>query len=204
MSQNHRLPQILNLEGIEIIDKGGEYWFTAEQIGRMLGYASRDEVNRLYQRNILELQDFSTTVKLTVEGNLREHRIFSEEALYILTMLAQTPLARTIRPKIARILKSHRQKTLETAVAEAWKKSTLAFGSLTDVERRNLAETSRYLGLGLRETEISKLLSLSRRTVGRIRAKIADMGGPAIVVSALAANKKGKKLQNAAQPGRIN
>lgn len=169
---------IINVEGIEIVDRDGTYWFSAEQIGKALGYANGgDDVNRLYRKNVLELQDFSVTAKLAgTDGKLYECRLFSEEGLSIITMLARTSKAVEFRRVVARLLKRQRAERLRDAVEEARRKAVEAAMSLTPFLRKHYDETRRYLSMGLNTYEIARLRGINERSVRRLIGAMRLMG----------------------------
>ena len=100
---------------LDYIERDGQILFTAEEIGKHLGYGSPAEaVNRLYKRNQKELKHYSTSVKLTaVDGKLRETRAFVEEGVYILSMLARTNEAKRFRARVALLLRRIRKQREE-------------------------------------------------------------------------------------------
>lgn len=98
-------------EQIHFIEENGTILFTAEEVGRHLGYGDpAHAINRLFQRNQNELKLYATCVKVTqVDGKLRETRAFTEEGVYILSMLARTNKAKLFRAKVALLLRRVRQ-----------------------------------------------------------------------------------------------
>lgn len=103
---------------IKFIEKDNKILFTAEEIGKQLGYKTpRQSINKLLQRNSLELLSYSCEVKLTSQANqpTRIIRAFTEEGVYILSMLANTDQARDFRRRVAELLKNLRQKEMDKA-----------------------------------------------------------------------------------------
>lgn len=96
---------------IAYIEKDGQFLFSCLEIGKQLGYSNPYKaVNNLFNRNSLELLNYSTILKLrTVDGKEREVRHFTEEGVYILSMLANTEQARDFRRRVAELLKTLRQ-----------------------------------------------------------------------------------------------
>lgn len=97
---------------INFIEKDGRILFTAEEVGKQLGYKTpRQSINKLFQRNSLELLTYSCEVKLTSHPNqpTRIIRCFTEEGVYILSMLANTDKAREFRSRLAKLLKELRE-----------------------------------------------------------------------------------------------
>lgn len=102
---------------IAYIEKDGQFLFSAEEIGKHLGYSEPSKsVNKLFQRNSFELLGYSRDVKLTSrDGKPRHTRHFTEEGVYILSMLANTEQARDFRRRVAELLKNLRQKEMDKA-----------------------------------------------------------------------------------------
>lgn len=116
-------------KSLDFIEQNGVILFTAEEIGRHLGYGSPAEaINRLFQRNQNELKHYSNSVKLTaVDGKLRETRAFTEEGVYILSMLARTNEAKKFRARVALLLRRVRREHAER-MAELARQSGYAQG----------------------------------------------------------------------------
>lgn len=96
----------------DIYKSGDEPYMTAEQLGSCLGYSDPiRNVNKLVSRNkYLEKQEFSRVVKLTtVDGKQRNVRVFNEDGIYEVTMLAKTARAQEFRAWVRKLLKSLRR-----------------------------------------------------------------------------------------------
>ena len=96
----------------DIYKKGDEPYMTAEQLGACLGYSDPiRNINKLTSRNsYLDNQDFSRVVKLTtVDGKKRNVRVFTEDGIYEITMLAKTAKAKEFRAWVRKLLKSLRR-----------------------------------------------------------------------------------------------
>ncbi len=102
---------------LNFIDDNGEILFTAEEIGRQLDYKQpRKSINILFNRNQKELEGYTRGIRLIPQGNQSyQTRLFTEEGVYILSMLANTPKARDFRAKLARLLRELRERRLELA-----------------------------------------------------------------------------------------
>lgn len=84
---------------------------TSEQLGTALDYANpRESVNKLVSRHeYLRQPEFSGEVKLTsTDGKAYETRIFYEDGIYEVTMLAKTEKAKEFRAWVRKILKALR------------------------------------------------------------------------------------------------
>lgn len=86
---------------ITIIERDGQKWMTAEQVGRALGYeegATRKSVVNLYNRHTDEFTDAETCViKLMTQGQMRDTRIFSATGSVKLGFFANTRRAKKFR-----------------------------------------------------------------------------------------------------------
>ena len=86
----------------DIYKSGDEPYMTTEQLGNCLGFSSgRKSVDKVVERNAyLKKSEFSTTVKITaVDGKQRNVRVFTEDGIYEVTMLAKTERAKEFRSK---------------------------------------------------------------------------------------------------------
>lgn len=117
-----QLTPINKQNSINFIEKDGQILFSAEEIGKQLGYATpAKSINRLFQRNAFELLTYSVDVKLTsTDGKAYNKRCFTEEGVYILSMLANTDKARDFRRRVAELLKNLRQKEMDKAFASGF------------------------------------------------------------------------------------
>lgn len=95
-------------------NENGDVFMTIDQLAQALGYAGRDGIEKMIERNpYLDESEFSTTDKLSaVEGGrnvTRERRIFTEDGIYEVTMLSKTKVAREFRSWVRKVLKSLRR-----------------------------------------------------------------------------------------------
>lgn len=95
---------------LDVIDRNGQRWLTAEQIGLALGYApdkSRQSVNNLYNRHSDEFteQDTGVTVLMT-PGGRQEVRVFSATGCHLLGFFANTARAKEFRVWAKQVLAS--------------------------------------------------------------------------------------------------
>lgn len=96
----------------DIYSNNKEMFMTSEQIGNCLGYQyARESINKLVSRNdYLRNKEFSAEVKLTsTDGKEYETRVFAEDGIYEVTMLAKTEKAKEFRAFIRKLLKSLRK-----------------------------------------------------------------------------------------------
>lgn len=176
---------------LNFIEENGEILFTAEEVGRHLGYGNPAEaINRLYQRNQSELKHYAVSVKLTgTDGKSYERRAFSEEGVYILSMLARTNEAKKFRARVALLLRRLRRERAAQALELARQagyaqgldearalpaarklRAEAAEAVLTLHPKRldTLKKALRYAKLGLSSRDIAKLLDANHRQVGHL------------------------------------
>ena len=179
---------------LNFVEKNGEIYFSSEEIGRHLGFKNpAKSVNRLYNRNAKELDSYAVGVTVTsTDGKSYQVRHFTEEGVYILSMLAQTPQARDFRARLARLLRELREQRLTLAreagyqqgldearalpAVQAERKAGWLEGFAEGTARQKrldgLKVLSRILGYrskGLSFTEIGKLVGLS---AGAARSRV--------------------------------
>ena len=84
---------------------------TTEQLGKCLGYQyARESINKLVSRNdYLKEKEFSAEVKMTSPSGEQITRVFTEDGIYEVTMLAKTEKAKEFRTFVRKLLKSLRK-----------------------------------------------------------------------------------------------
>lgn len=81
-----------------IVDHNGEAWLKAQEIALALGYADDASITRIFARHAKEFTDkMTSTVKLTVQVQDRETRIFSLRGAHLIAMFARTAKAAEFR-----------------------------------------------------------------------------------------------------------
>lgn len=132
----------------EIIMQDGIVCMNAESIGKALGYVTpKESVLKIYQRHQDELDNYSVKVKMTsLDNKDRFQRVFTEESIYIISMLANTEKAKAFRAELAKFLKQKRLEALQEAKAQ---------GYIT-ADKIN----ARYRNLRLTNSEIKRLHTL--------------------------------------------
>ena len=95
----------------DIYKNGEEPCMTTEQLGECLGYSHpRENINKIVQRNpYLRSQEFSCEVKMTSQSGAKNTRVFTEDGIYEITLLAKTEKAKEFRSWVRRVLKSLRK-----------------------------------------------------------------------------------------------
>lgn len=194
MAENNlsQLTPVINEDGLKYIEHEGQIFFSSEEIGRQLGYAKPSKsINILFNRNQRELVGYAVGIKLmSTDGKCYEMRHFSEEGVYIISMLANTPAARAFRGKLAKLLREIREQRVVLARQsgyEAGRAEALSPPAL-EAERKKgylagLAEGKRlakredrlaalekiaaYIAKGLSQSEIGKILGISGSAVGQ-------------------------------------
>ncbi len=153
---------------------------TAESIGRALGYAApKDSIFKIYHRNKEELDSFSTMVKLsTVDGKAREVRVFTEEGIYIISMLANTDKAKKFRAELANLLKQKRLEALKKekiAGFEISEKLNKRFRNLK-LDTADIESIKLLLSIGFAKKGIGKMFNISADSVRRIEKDFISAG----------------------------
>ena len=177
------------------VERNGEIMFTAEEIGKHLGYQDpARSVHKLFRKNYSELKLYAVGAKLaSTDGKQYDTRLFTEEGVYILSMLARTNEAKKFRARVALLLRRLRQEAvarqielardaalveLEQAKAKALQEG-LALRQRMTVKRRALMRRAlRYKGLGLSSREIGRLMECSHQMIHYLLkdAALAGMG----------------------------
>lgn len=95
----------------DIYSNEKEMFMTTEQLGNCLGYQyARESINKLVSRNdYLKGEEFSAEVKMTSPSGEQITRVFTEDGIYEVTMLAKTEKAKEFRAFIRKLLKSLRK-----------------------------------------------------------------------------------------------
>ncbi|MDC7704055.1 BRO-N domain-containing protein [Vogesella indigofera] len=89
----------------DVVSRCGQPWLMARQIGQALGYAREDAINKIYERNSDEFTpNMSCNVKLTLQGQQREVRVFSLRGAHLIGMFARTAAAKAFRKWVLDIL----------------------------------------------------------------------------------------------------
>ena len=92
-------------------NENGDVFMTALQLSQSLGYASKSSFDSLISRNeYVKDEEFSATCKLQApDGKHYETRIFSEDGIYEVSMLAKTKVAKDFRGFVRKTLKALRK-----------------------------------------------------------------------------------------------
>ncbi len=149
----------------------GEFCLAAEDIGRGLGYEFPEEsVNKIVQRYIDEIKPYRLKVNLTF--------YYTEEAIYLISMLARTEKAKEFRQKVAILLKELRQQKIVIASRKAVSGYRSLLKRMEKKGRGNkfIHNLVRYRKMGLHTVEVARLLSVSKDTVHRYE-KIIKLSG---------------------------
>lgn len=87
------------------IDHNGKPWLMGTEISHALGYSRSDKIGEIYRRNAEEFTPAMTcTLKLRVQNQTRETRIFSLRGAHLLAMFANTSKAQAFRRWVLDIL----------------------------------------------------------------------------------------------------
>lgn len=89
--------------------KGQEVYMTISQLAECLGYADRSGVQKIVDRNeYLNKSEFSCWDNLSHESGAKKTRLFTEDGIYEVTMLAKTERAKEFRAWVRAVLKALR------------------------------------------------------------------------------------------------
>ena len=150
-----------------IIDRNGQAWLKASQIGDALAYTDDKSINHLYSRNADEFtENMTTVVKLTTVTGEKDTRIFSLRGAHLLGMLANTEPAKDFRRWILDVLENANQSPALT--------TTLQHHLLAANPKLALAMLYHQSRLSI--NDIAKLLNLSVRKVEQLMDKLTDCG----------------------------
>lgn len=183
----------VNENELNFIENNGQILFSAEEIGRQLGYKKpAKSINVIYNRNQKELNSYARGINLMCrDGKPREVRHFTEEGVYILSMLAQTPQAAQFRAKVAALLRHIREERIELARESGYQQGFDSGRASVLPEVRNAQTTARaetagimlslpaqriallkkavkYARMGLTVREVAKVVEADRRMVGNL------------------------------------
>ncbi|PAT30693.1 hypothetical protein CLI92_09300 [Vandammella animalimorsus] len=99
----------------DIVDRNGQPWLRAHQIGVALDYKRSDIIAKLYRANAAEFTDSMTAVvKLPTAGGVQDVRIFSLRGAHLLGMFARTARAAEFRRWVLDVLDAQTQPTTIT------------------------------------------------------------------------------------------
>lgn len=191
----------INANGFNYVERNGQILFSTEEIGKQLGYSKPSKsINILFNRNQNELQGYAVGIKLmSTDGKYYEVRHFSEEGVYILSMLANTPKARDFRSMLAALLRKIREDRLELAREAGYQQGrdeTLALPAMQAERKKGylagmkegkrlarradrltaLEKLAGYLQRGFSYREAGKMVGLSANAVQKRIARARLLG----------------------------
>ncbi len=178
-----------NVNQLTPIVNDGEILFSSEQVGTHLGYADPAKaISNLFHRNQTELEAYSTILSLrNVHGKQYQVRHFTEEGVYIISMLANTEKAASFRAYFAKVLREVRSQQMQLAhesgyaqgldyaqslpaVQAHYQKGFLAgHKEASDPRKDRLAKVRKahgYLQKGLTLAEAALLVNMSHQCLG--------------------------------------
>lgn len=87
------------------VQQENQTWITSRELGQALGYSREDAVNKIFERNSEEFTgNMSRNVKLTLQGQARDVRIFSLRGAHLVAMFARTAIAKQFRKWVLDVL----------------------------------------------------------------------------------------------------
>lgn len=166
-----QLTPTINENGLNFVESNGQILFSSEEIGRQLGYRSpAKSINILFNRNQKELAGYAVGIKLmSTDGKFYEIRHFTEEGVYILSMLANTPQARDFRAKLARLLRNIRERRIELAREAGYRQGLDEARALPAVRAQHQAGYLAGLKEGQRLQRRQDGLAVTERALGYLR-----------------------------------
>jgi len=180
---NQLIPAEFHGTPVRIIDREGQKWLAAEEIGRCLGYDAanaRKGVLKLYERHGDEFTEADTfVVKLTANSRGNPNtRIFSDTGCIKLGFFASTPRAKEFRAWASRVLAGGQAQGYPVAALRQDLALARELGGLRDQVR---AQNEMILALyGRVDTAqrghiraVTRLLGLEKRQARRERIETA-------------------------------
>ena len=168
---------------LNYIEKDGEILFTAEEVGRHLGYSDPAKaIGNLFNRNYNELKLYTSILKLREFNNSTQIsspngvRVFTEEGVYILSMLARTNEAKKFRARVALLLRRLRQEAIKRATEHTRLITASRALALTPQTKTNMLKALRYRERGFTYREICKVMGLHQRAVGYLLKTARELG----------------------------
>lgn len=87
------------------VEQNGQIWIASRELGQALGYSREDAVNKIFERNSDEFTvSMARNVKLTLQGQAREVRVFSLRGCHLIAMLSRTAIAKQFRKWVLDVL----------------------------------------------------------------------------------------------------
>ncbi len=174
MNTHQGLDALASSVTLNPVMKSGQILFTAEDLGKALGYQnSAHAIHKIYRKNQNELKHYSVETKLvSTDGKAYSTRAFTREGALIISMLAKTNRAKAVRAWLARLGVEKIEEVRQQATLEARKE--LAAELLA--ARPLWQKIARYKGMGLYNAEIGRLTDLSKDTVRRHLRKMESCG----------------------------
>jgi len=91
----------------DVVDRNGQPWIQARQLGQALGYSRPDAVLNIYERNKDEfLPTMTATIEMMVGITPVDVRIFSLRGCHLLAMFARTSVAKAFRVWVLDVLET--------------------------------------------------------------------------------------------------
>ncbi len=146
----------------DIYSDSKEMYMTAGQLGKCLGYsAPRESINKIVQRNsYLKNAEFSTEVKLTSpRGDIQNTRLFTEDGIYEVTMIAKTEKSKQFRSWVRKLIKSIRSGEITVAKSDRLEELKLQADADRAAAMRLNAE-NRQLEILIRNPQLKNISSI--------------------------------------------
>lgn len=169
---------------IMVYEINGELCMSSVDLGKALGFSDpAPSIRQIYDRHKDELEEyrflpqFDTKPPDRVSPQFEEKPsgknkggrppfFYTEEGIYMICMFAETPIAKEIRIKIARLLKSirlHRVYNFTAQLAEKNEELVGAYRSLAETQRALMAATAKKPAKKMTDEAFMVLVDLKRQ-----------------------------------------
>lgn len=150
-------------------NKDNEIFMTVEQLAKSLDYSSKSGIEKIVQRNkYLDTIEFSVTDKLSAtDGKRYNTRLFNEDGIYEVTMLAKTDKAREFRSFVRKTIKSLRKGEFQPSnnVVQAEQKDVQLMKAEVSLKNAKIKEANLLLKLADRTDRVEQRRLLTDKAI---------------------------------------